>query len=255
MSAPIRAIISDLDGVIWCGEEPIPEAVDTLRAWSGRGVPLAFVTNNSAHSAEDFAGILNRLGIAVAPSHVITPIEALKSLLRERHAGARVYVIGGAALALAVAEAGGTVVQDAQADLVVLGTDYELSYTKLRCATNALLNGATLIATNPDLLSPVEDGFEPCVGALVALFTAAVPGMTPVILGKPQPALLEAAMTLLGAQRDETVMIGDQVSTDIRAAAAAGIRGFRITTNPRHMAQADDPLHEVIDRLAEIRPV
>ena len=55
MSAPIRAIISDLDGVVWRGEEPIPEAVETLRAWSGRGVPLAFVTNNSAHSAEDFA--------------------------------------------------------------------------------------------------------------------------------------------------------------------------------------------------------
>ena len=51
MTSPIRAVISDLDGVVWRGEAPIPEAVATLSGWSARGVPLAFVTNNSACSA------------------------------------------------------------------------------------------------------------------------------------------------------------------------------------------------------------
>lgn len=150
--------------------------------------------------------------------------------------------------------AGCPLVEDARAELVVLGTDYALSYDKLRIATNALLNGAQLVATNPDMLSPVEDGFEPCVGAMLALFEAAVPGLSPVVLGKPQPALLLAAMGRLGARPEETIMIGDQVSTDIRAAAAAGVRGFRLTTNPHHVTRPDDPLHGVIDRLSELSP-
>lgn len=253
-TAPIRAVISDLDGVVWRGETPIPEAVETLRDWSRRGVPLAFVTNNSARSSSEFHTILAGLGIAIEPDRVITPIEALKTWLGEHHPRGRVYVIGGPALAEAVSATGARRVQDAKADVVVLGTDYALTYDKLRIATNALLNGARLVATNPDLLSPVEDGFEPCVGALVALFAAAVPGLQPVVLGKPQPALLNAAMTLLGAAPGETIMIGDQVATDIRAAAAAGVRGYRITTNPHHVAAPDDPVHAVIDRLDEIVP-
>ena len=88
----------------------------------------------------------------------------------------------------------------------------------------------------------------------MALFKAAVPGLETIVLGKPQPALLRAAMARLGAAAHETVMIGDQVSTDIRAAEAAGVRGFRITTNPHQVARPDDPLHEVIDRLDEIAP-
>ncbi|APX24380.1 MAG: phosphotransferase [Rhodobacteraceae bacterium] len=254
MTSPIRAVISDLDGVVWRGEAPIPEAVATLSGWSARGVPLAFVTNNSACSAQEFATRLQGLGIAVDPGHVITPIEALDALLRDRHAGARVYVIGAEALSDAVRAAGATVVTGPEADVVVLGTDYGLSFEKLRIATNALLGGAVLVATNPDTLSPVADGFEPCVGSLVALFKAAVPGLETIVLGKPQPALLRAAMARLGAAAHETVMIGDQVSTDIRAAEAAGVRGFRITTNPHQVARPDDPLHEVIDRLDEIAP-
>jgi 4-nitrophenyl phosphatase len=254
MSAPIRAVISDLDGVVWRGETPIAESVEALRDWAARGVPLAFVTNNSAHSAGEFASMLQGLGIDVAVSHVITPIEALTAWLQANRPGARAYVIGSAALREAVTMAGCPPVEDALAEVVVLGTDYALSYDKLRIATNALLNGAQLVATNPDILSPIEDGFEPCVGAIVALFKAALPGLSPVVLGKPQPALLLAAMGLLGTNREETIMIGDQVSTDIRAAAAAGVRGFRITTNPHHVARPDDPPHGVIDRLSELNP-
>lgn len=82
MSVPIRAVISDLDGVVWRGETPIPESVEALRGWAARGVPLAFVTNNSARSAAEFAATLQGLGIDVAASHVITPIEALGAWLQ-----------------------------------------------------------------------------------------------------------------------------------------------------------------------------
>ncbi|GGG85541.1 acid sugar phosphatase [Salipiger pallidus] len=254
MSKPIRAVISDLDGVVWRGEAAIPSSVVALRRWFERGVPLAFATNNSAHSAAEFARVLNGFGIPVAPSHVITPIEALTAWLQTNRPGANCYVIGGDALRTSVIAAGGHVVEDAGAEVVVLGTDYDLGYTKLRIATNALLNGAVLLATNPDVLSPVEDGFEPCVGALVALFDAAVPGLEPVILGKPQPGLLLAALDLLGADPGDTIMIGDQVSTDMKAAAAAGVRGIRITTNPHYRPCPGDPPHGVIDCLSELSP-
>ena len=42
----------------------------------------------------------------------------------------------------------------------------ELNYTKLRTAIRAAPAGATVIATNPDVLTPVHDGYDPCVGVL-----------------------------------------------------------------------------------------
>jgi 4-nitrophenyl phosphatase len=51
---------------------------------------------------------------------------------------------------------------------VVLGFDSTLDYTKLRTAIRAALAGAAIIATNPDVLTPVHDGYDPCVGVLTS---------------------------------------------------------------------------------------
>src|SRR3989442_1340127 len=51
----ISGIISDLDGVAYRGDNPIPDAVQAFRAWHSNGVPYAFVTNNTTKSAAEFA--------------------------------------------------------------------------------------------------------------------------------------------------------------------------------------------------------
>jgi 4-nitrophenyl phosphatase len=113
----------------------------------------------------------------------------------------------------------------------VIGFDAGFDYAKLRTAIRAALAGASVIATNPDVLTPVHDGYDPCVGAMMAAVTAAVPSVTPIVVGKPHPFLIEQALAYLGTARHETIMVGDQVATDIAAGQAAGLRSILLASD------------------------
>ena len=228
---PIRGVISDLDGVAYRDETPIASSVQAFRAWRERGVPYAFVTNNSTKSAEQFAAKLAGIGIPATAPQVFSTISAVQGLLRQRCApGTRVFAIGEKPL-LETLENAGYRLTGTDAEVVVLGFDSELSYAKLRTAVRAALAGATVIATNPDVLTPVHDGYDPCVGVLIAAVTAAVPTAAPIIVGKPHPFMIEQALSYIGTQKDETVMIGDQVATDIIAGQSAGLRSILLTSD------------------------
>ncbi len=182
----IRGVVSDLDGVVYRGEAPILASVEAFRRWRERGVPYAFVTNNSSKSAAQFAAKLSRLGVAVTEAQIFTAIGAAAALLKQRWPqGGRAFVVGERALCAAVEEAG-FVLTHANPEVVVLGFDHELTYEKLRIATRAALAGATVVATNPDALTPTPDGYDPCVGVLIAAISAAVPPVEMIVVGKPQ---------------------------------------------------------------------
>ncbi|MEI4472091.1 HAD-IIA family hydrolase [Frigidibacter sp. MR17.24] len=254
MTRQIRAVLCDVDGVIFSGETPIATAFAALIDWQARAIPFAFVTNNSSFTAADFAARLKAEGITVGADRIVTPIGAVETLIRSGFApGPRVMVIGNAGLAGAALAAGAEIVADASADLVLLGTDYDLTYDKLRQATRALLAGARLVATNPDLLSPTPEGPEPCVGALVALFVAAVPGLVPTVLGKPAPDMLIEAARRLQVPAEGIAMVGDQIATDMRAALSAGMHPFLVTTGLPLSRQGVPPAQvTVIESLSEI---
>jgi len=221
---PIRGIISDLDGVAYRGARPIPESVRAFRIWHARGVPYAFVTNNSTKSSAQFAAKLADMGIPATAPQVFNTISAVEELLRRRWPpGSPVFAIGEAPLLGALEEAGYRLT-GTDAEVVILGFDSDLSYAKLRTAVRAALAGATIIATNPDVLTPVHDGYDPCVGVLTAAVTAAVPNAIPIVVGKPHPFMVEQALAHIGTTKAETVMIGDQVATDVIAGQRAGLR-------------------------------
>ncbi|MBR1269328.1 HAD-IIA family hydrolase [Bradyrhizobium sp. AUGA SZCCT0222] len=221
---PIRGIISDLDGVAYRGARPIPDSVEAFRIWHARGVPYAFVTNNSTKSSAQFAAKLAGMGIPATAPQVFNTISAVEELLRQRWApGTPLFAIGEAPLLRTLEEAGYRLTGTG-AEVVILGFDSDLSYAKLRTAVRAALAGATIIATNPDVLTPVHDGYDPCVGVLTAAVTAAVPNAIPIVVGKPHPFMIEQALAYIGTTRDETVMIGDQVATDVIAGQRAGLR-------------------------------
>lgn len=226
---PISAVVCDLDGVVYRGAEEIPGAVATIRRWACQGMPYAFVTNNATKSAEAFAAKIRGLGAPVEATQVVTSAEATASHFgRSFPGGTRTFVIGESVLFEALERENAELVDHDDAAVVVLGFDYELSYAKLRTAVRATLGGATLLVTNPDMLTPSEKGFDPCVGASLAAITAAVPGVEPIIVGKPSPIMIREALRRIGGDPRSTVMIGDQVATDIKAGRAAGLRSFLV---------------------------
>ncbi|GGC85058.1 HAD-IIA family hydrolase [Chelatococcus reniformis] len=229
--ADIRAVVSDLDGVAYRGELPITDSVAAFRTWHRRGIPYAFVTNNATKSAEQFAAKLDRMGIPATPAQVFNTVSGTAAVMRGRWpAGTRVFAIGEEPLLDALRQAGYHLGAD-DAEVVVLGFDAELTYAKLRTAVRAALGGAAIIVTNPDVLAPTEDGYEPCVGVLAAAVSAAVPGAASIVVGKPEPLLIEQALAYLGTAPADTVMIGDQIGTDIVAGQRAGLRSILIASD------------------------
>ena len=247
----ISGIISDLDGVTYRGDDPIESAVAAFKTWDAAGLPYAFVTNNSTKSAEEFACKLNGMGIpAKADRIVTTSAAAAERLTQLLPAGARVMVIGAPALYQAVASLGFELA-DEDVSAVVVGLDRAFTFDKLARAQTALLGGATFIGTNPDQMLPTGSGFEPGAGSILkAVETAS--GISPIIIGKPQPDLVAKALKILGTPPATTFMLGDQVGTDIVAGHLAGLQTILVKTGVQEAGPfLINPDFEV-DTLAEI---
>lgn len=234
---PVTGIVSDLDGVVYRGKSAIPDAVEAFRGWRSAGIPYCFVTNNSTHTAEDVAAKLTGFGMEATPENVVTSAVTAAWLIRKSHpAGTRIYVIGAPSLKKAILDAELEITEE-NPTVVIMGLDREIAHEKLRIAVNAVLKGAVLMGTNPDLLLPTPTGFEPGAGALLtAVATAA--RVKPVIVGKPEVHMIEAALSRLGTERATTLMIGDQIPTDIQAGKRAGLCSVLVTTG---VPPVDDP--------------
>lgn len=246
----IEAVISDLDGVLYRGEAPIDDAIEAFRRWRQAGVRYCFVTNNATRSPDAFAAKLTGFGVETSPAQVVTSPVATAAYMRERWpAGGPVFVLGAQAIVAAVTDAGFTVT-DRSPQAVVVGLDRDLTYARLTVAVHAVMAGAVLIGTNADPRLPVEGGgFDPGAGSILAAVATAT-GATPIVVGKPEPRMIELALDRLGSSRDRTVMIGDQVGTDIVAGQRAGLHSILVTTGvPRDDAATPD---RVVDSLLEL---
>jgi glycerol-1-phosphatase len=216
--------ILDLDGCVWVGGEPTPGAVDALEELRRAGKPLAFATNNAYESGEDLVAQLWSIGVRASLRDVVTVGGAMQHLLAETRSGRTAYVIGTAAMRRHVTDAGLRVMNGtdlaSRAEVVVVAGTTELVYDDLRFGVQAVLRGADLLATARDPTYPQPDGLWPGTGSVLAAVEYAT-GRRAEIVGKPEPQLFHTALDRLGNGR--TLVVGDRVSSDLAAAAAAGL--------------------------------
>lgn len=213
----------DLDGVVYRGETLV-EGAQAFIAWlHATNKKYLFPTNNSFASETQVLEKLARLGIHTDASHVLGAAQAAVQNIARRFPGASVYVVGEQPLIeLVQAHELRVVDQDThKADLVLVGLDRTFNYQKLTNAILTIKAGATFITINRDPLLPVAGGYQAGCGTMAAAIEAGC-GVTPEVIGKPQPGLLQEAMRLLGSTPEETVMIGDTLPVDIVAGKAAG---------------------------------
>lgn len=220
-----RALLFDLDGVLYLRDRVVPPAPEAVAALRRRGLVLGFITNNSALGPEAVAAKLRRLGVEVATGEIVTSANATVHLLGgpAKLRGARVLVVGGEGLRAALADAGATVLGEdddwRQAGIVVVGLDPDLRYGRLSAASLAIAAGARFVGSNPDRSLPSVDGPLPGAGATLALLAAAT-GRQPEVAGKPAPALFETAAERVGP--GPYLMVGDRVDTDLDGAQPLG---------------------------------
>ncbi len=218
-----------MDGVIYAGKDPLPYADSFISFIEEKGLPYIFLTNGSEKTPNQLSGRLNSLGLGVIPpEHFITSSMATARFLASQKPGASVYVIGGPGLVQEITKAG-LLVTDTSPDYVVVGKTVNFHYIMLKKAVNHILHGAKFIGANPDVLDPVEDGFEPACGSLLAAVESAS-GMKPFIVGKPNTIMMTMATKKLSLRPEETLLIGDRMDTDIIGGIEAGMNTALVLT-------------------------
>ena len=218
----IRNLIIDMDGVLYLGDRPMPGLDAFFGFLRERGIGFQLVTNNATLTPEMYVQKMARMGVTVQASDVLTSAVGTAAYLAERYpAGSSVYVIGEEGLNCALQEAG-FVLSRQDPVAVVVSMDRDVTYARLREATLLIRAGVPFVATNPDRTLPLPEGLVPGTGAIVAAVAAAT-DQDPLIVGKPQPLLMQQAMKRLGAFPETTAALGDRPETDILSAQRAGM--------------------------------
>jgi 4-nitrophenyl phosphatase len=228
----IRAVISDMDGVLWHGPLPLPGLADFFDFLDSRAIPVVLASNNSTATTAQYQQKLANWGLKVELDHILTcTLATVGYLKREFSPGAGLYVVGENSLRDAIRAAGFNLLADASqpAEAVVVGGDCTLTYDKLKNASLLIRRGARFIGTNPDVLCPTDEGLVPEAGTILAAIQAATE-VAPLVIGKPEPPLFELALTQLDSLPRQTVMLGDRLDTDILGAQRAGLKTILIKT-------------------------
>ncbi|HEU5348071.1 MAG TPA: HAD-IIA family hydrolase [Ktedonobacterales bacterium] len=238
-----RTYLLDLDGVVYRGNRLLPGARELVQWIDATGRQVLFLSNNSFATPEDVVAKLARLGVPRPEGRVFTAGQAAVRAIAERFPGGRVYMMTVPALDAMAMRAGLRPVwrdgMDGETpDAVVVGLDRTVTYDRLSRGLRAVLAGAAFYAVNRDPRLPVEDGFEPGTGSLVAALEYAS-GQRAEMIGKPAPGIVLEAMRLLHADPASTLMVGDGLGLDIVAGHAAKVTTALVLTGLTRREEAE----------------
>jgi 4-nitrophenyl phosphatase len=235
--------IFDLDGTLFRGEEPTPNAVRTVRELRRRGAIIRFLTNNSSKTIQFLTEKLQRLGFEAAPEEVMNSAVGTARYLKGKVESA--FVIGESGLLEALSEAGITRTE-VSPGAVVVGFDHQFNFDALAQGMAHLRNPECLfVASNPDRSYPLEnDVLIPGAGSIVAaLETCSSRNAT--VIGKPNPLLIQMILEDTGVSAADCLAVGDRPETDIEAGIAAGCDTHLVLCGvtkdaPAGQSQSDD---------------
>ena len=210
-----KAIISDMDGVIYHGNKLLPGVPEFVEWLKKERKKFLFLTNSSERTPTELKEKLGRLGIDVPKNVFYTSALATAHFLSSQKPKGTAYIIGEAGLINAMYNVGYTM-NNVNPDYVVVGESISYSYEKIEKAINLVRKGAKLIGTNPDMTGPGENGIVPATKALIAPIELAT-GKSAYFVGKPNPLMMRIALKRVGCSREESLIIGDRMDTDIIA--------------------------------------
>lgn len=246
-----KAWVFDMDGVLYRGALPLAGVNDLFNALELRERRYMLATNNSMATAADYVARLAGMGIETPESAILTSAMATRDYLVETLAeDAGIFVVGMPALREQLfRDTTFEAVQYGESTpaAVVVGLDTLFTYEKLALANQAIRAGARFVATNADATLPTENGLMPGSGSVVAAIATAS-GVKPVVIGKPEPLMLEMALHRLGVEPHEAVMVGDRLDTDILAGQRAGMLTVLVLTgvSTREEVSAAEALPDLV---------
>jgi arabinose operon protein AraL len=219
-----KGFIFDLDGTVYLSDRLIPGADRVIRLLREKRRKVVFLSNKPIQTREDYASKLTRLGIPTQPDEVVNSTLVMISYLKKNAPTAKLFVVGETPFVDELKRACFIITEEPkEIDYVVVAFDRTFDYRKLNIAYQAIKLGAHFVATNPDRTCPVEGGEIPDCAGMIAAIEAVTQKKVEVIVGKPSPLMIQAAMDVMGLRPDECILIGDRLETDIRMGKESGI--------------------------------
>lgn len=219
----LKLYLFDMDGTLYLGDQLFSFTIDLLRKIKETGGMYMFMTNNSSKSVAAYIEKLAKLGIDADEEEFITSSQATAYYLKNNHPTAKLYVCGTESLKTELRSQGFTITENLdEVECIVMGFDTELNFKKLHDVSFMLCTRELpYIATNPDYVCPTEFGSVPDCGSVCDMIFNAT-GKRPVVIGKPEALMPELAMAKTGYGKNQTVVIGDRIYTDIKSGINAG---------------------------------
>lgn len=216
---PIKAVLFDLDGVLYVGDKVIGGAVEAVEHIRELGLPLAGVTNTTTQPRAAIAKKLAAFSIPIFEDDIYTP-----AALARQHIGknsAKLYVRDSL-----LADFKNIQTTDSNPDFIVMGDLGGAGYTPdlLHEIFNHVMNGAEVLALHKNRFWQKPDGLHMDIGPFVAAIEYAT-GKDAVVLGKPSQAFFHGVCSALDVRSEETLMVGDDIESDI-----GGAKEARLTT-------------------------
>lgn len=239
----IRGMIIDMDGVLWHGNQALPGLADLFQTLRAKNIRFILATNNARQTVGQYIRKLASMGVDINSNELLTSATVTAHYIAQHYSpeSTRIFVIGEEGLRQPLIEKGFQLTdlfdlnasnQNMKlpfANLVVCGLDKTLTWDKLSTAALNIRAGAQFIATNADTTLPTEFGEAIGNGSILTALTAAT-GISPTVIGKPEPIMYQQAMALLQTKPKHTIAIGDKLETDILGAIRTGIRSLMVLT-------------------------
>ncbi len=239
-----KLFIFDLDGVLYRDNDPVQSAIDTVNKLQAIGKQVAFLTNNSTKSAQDYANKLNKMGLHINADQVFTSSDISARYLAKKYPKGNVFYVGEQGLKTTFERLGFVMLNEqyqtlpdlkilpaeVSADIVIVGMDWSVNYGKLRAAMMLIMKGGHFYATNDDANFPVPGTLWPGAGAFVAFMTRCCGKEPEKVFGKPNIDGIENILTNYNMKKEEAVMIGDRIETDILVGNRAQVTSICVGT-------------------------
>lgn len=237
-----KFFLLDMDGTIYLDNDLFDGTLDFLARVREKGGKYLFVTNNSSKGVDAYVKKLNNLGIEADEDNFLTSTDATILYIKSNYPQKCFYAMGTRSFIDQLKAEGIDVVTDIsdRIDGIIISNDQELDFKKLDDVCRLLTGGIDVyIATNSDWVCPTSYGYVPDCGSFAWMIEKAT-GKAPHFIGKPRPEMLTLAMEKYGYTKEESLMVGDRVYTDIAAGFNAEIDTVFVLSGEGTMADAEN---------------
>lgn len=252
-SNPLQSWLCDMDGVLISEGRMVAGADRFLERLRETGRTFLVLTNNSFFTPEDLSQQLSALGLRVGADELWTSAMATARFVQSQHPGGAAFVIGEEGVHEALRSVGYRE-SDQSPEYVVLGETQHYSFEDFSTAIGLIERGSRFVATNPEPTGPGANGSLPGCGAMAKLIESAT-GVKPYFVGKPNPIMIRAALSTLGAHSRSSVIVGDRMETDILAGVEAGLTTILVlsgVTQEHQISRLPFRPSRIVDSIADL---